>query len=156
MRPNASPGPLKITPGSAETCGMALRPFTRNPKKSEEDEETAPSDTSDALEFFSATPRPADPPAAAPQAADPQADDAADADAPKRMSVPKLPAVALPEDAEPGWYHDEADPGLMRYWDGFHLTGQSMRVEPPAAKAKSMIIVEAPDTTSHPAAATAV
>jgi hypothetical protein len=126
---------------------MALRPFTRNPKKSEEDEEAAPSDTGDAREFFSVDPRPADP-----SAADPAADDGP----PPRMSVPKPPTVSMPEDAEPGWYPDQADPGLVRYWDGFHLTGQSMRVERPAAQAggaKSMIAVEAADTTSPVAAA---
>jgi hypothetical protein len=126
---------------------MALRPFTRNPKKSEEDEETAPSEGGGVREFFSVDPRPADPPAA-----DPSEDD----DPPVRMSVPKPPNVSLPEDSDPGWYPDQADPGLMRYWDGFHLTGQSMRVEPPAAQAgeaKSMIIVEAADTVSPAAAA---
>jgi hypothetical protein len=100
---------------------MALRPFTRNPKKSEDDEETAPTDLSNVREFFSADARPADPPAVD--------------DGPVRMSVPKPSTVSLPEDAEPGWYPDQADPGLVRYWDGFHLTGQSMRIEPPVAHA---------------------
>ena len=110
---------------------MALRPFTRNPKKSEEDQETAPADLSDVREFFSADARPADPPAADARPADTPAAD----EGPVRMSVPKPSTVSLPEDAEPGWYPDQADPGLVRYWDGFHLTGQSMRIEPPVAQA---------------------
>jgi hypothetical protein len=34
------------------------------------------------------------------------------------------------EEAPPGWYPDMTDSGLMRYWDGFHFTGQTTPVEP--------------------------
>ena len=39
--------------------------------------------------------------------------------------------VATPVQGDPGWYPDAAEPGLMRYWDGFHMTGQTVRLNPP-------------------------
>ncbi len=38
------------------------------------------------------------------------------------------PTVSLPDGAQAGWYPDSTNPGLMRYWDGFHLTGQVLHV----------------------------
>lgn len=34
----------------------------------------------------------------------------------------------LPGPAGPGWYPDPDDPSMMRYWDGYHMTGQAVRV----------------------------
>jgi hypothetical protein len=36
---------------------------------------------------------------------------------------------------DPGWYPDADNPGLMRYWDGFHLTGQVLHVHSRAGDA---------------------
>ena len=41
--------------------------------------------------------------------------------------VSGIPTVAAQDRNEPGWYPDTTDPGLMRYWDGFHFTGQAKR-----------------------------
>jgi hypothetical protein len=46
----------------------------------------------------------------------------------------------MQEQADAGWYPDATDPGLMRYWDGFHLTGQVMHVHSRAGD----------DETPHP------
>ena len=40
------------------------------------------------------------------------------------------PGASAPEHTVAGWYPDDTDPTLMRYWDGHHLTGQTMRVDP--------------------------
>ncbi len=45
------------------------------------------------------------------------------------------PEVQLPDDAQAGWYPDATNPGLMRYWDGFHLTGQVLHVHARAGDA---------------------
>ncbi len=46
------------------------------------------------------------------------------------MIEPGMRAGSPPDDAPAGWYPDMADSGLMRYWDGYHLTGQTIPVEP--------------------------
>jgi hypothetical protein len=93
------------------------RPFARKQKA---DEDTAPSAADEFAQFFSNDPRPDDPtddtPAASP-------------------AEQPAPAVSMEEQSAAGWYPDTKDPGLMRYWDGFHLTGQTMRVGPPPADA---------------------
>jgi hypothetical protein len=93
---------------------MALRPFARQPK-SDDDEETTP-EPPGVDQFFSNDLR--------------QRDDASpDPDyQPAEVTVAQGPGVAVPEHGDPGWYPDADDPGLMRYWDGFHLTGQILHV----------------------------
>jgi len=44
-----------------------------------------------------------------------------------------------PKHTAAGWYPDDADPALHRYWDGHHLTGQTMRVDPEADEAKQPV-----------------
>ena len=99
---------------------MALRPFGRNQKK-KADENTSPNATDEFAQFFSNDPRTDEPSAQTPEVS----------------WTPDLPspAVTMEEQSAAGWYPDTKDPGLMRYWDGFHLTGQTMRVGPerPAA-----------------------
>jgi Protein of unknown function (DUF2510) len=94
---------------------MALRPFARHQKR-KADDETTPSAADEFAQFFSNDPRPDDP-----------SDTGAAAPAPEVVA----PAVTMEEQSAAGWYPDTKDPGLMRYWDGFHLTGQTMRVGPP-------------------------
>ena len=94
---------------------MALRPFGRNQKK-KADEDTSPSATDEFAQFFSNDPR----------------SDEQSAHNPTVTRAPDLPSptVTMEEQSAAGWYPDTKDPGLMRYWDGFHLTGQTMRVGP--------------------------
>ena len=47
------------------------------------------------------------------------------------MIEPGMRAERTEDDAPAGWYPDMADSGLMRYWDGYHFTGQTMPVDPP-------------------------
>ncbi len=42
----------------------------------------------------------------------------------------------MKDPGDPGWYPDATTPGLMRYWDGFHLTGQILHVHARAADAQ--------------------
>lgn len=93
---------------------MALRPFARHPKSGEEVEETSPDETNEVDQFFSnerrrRTDRPVD---------DPQPAEAVDTG----------PAEVIGDLGSSGWYPDASDPSLMRYWDGFHLTGQVLHV----------------------------
>jgi hypothetical protein len=39
-------------------------------------------------------------------------------------------AEQAPKHTAAGWYPEDSDPTLMRYWDGHHLTGQTMHVDP--------------------------
>jgi hypothetical protein len=43
------------------------------------------------------------------------------------------PDESAPKYTVAGWYPDDADPTLQRYWDGHHLTGQTMRTDTGAA-----------------------
>jgi len=92
---------------------MALRPFAKHQKRKADDAET-PSAADEFAQFFSNDPRPDEPVAEAP---------------PTPIEQP-APAMTMTEPSAAGWYPDSKDPGLMRYWDGFHLTGQTMRVDP--------------------------
>ena len=42
----------------------------------------------------------------------------------------------MKDPGDPGWYPDATTPGLMRYWDGFHLTGQILHVHARAGDAE--------------------
>ena len=112
-------GLLKEVEIGDDRTAMALRPFGRNQKKKAQ--ETSPNATDEFAQFFSNDPR----------------TDETSAQKPAVTSTPDLanPAVTMEEQSAAGWYPDTKDPGLMRYWDGFHLTGQTMRVGPerPAA-----------------------
>ncbi len=102
---------------------MALRPFARHPKsggEEEEEEETTPEATNEVDQFFSNDRRRrADHPADGPPPAESTDAPAVTADE---------PAEVIGELGSSGWYPDANDPGLMRYWDGFHLTGQVVHV----------------------------
>ncbi len=91
---------------------MAPLPFSRRPKDT--GEQDAPGSPNEVAQFFSNDPRP-----------DEQSAELAPSDPVRALQVP---AVAMQEHADAGWYPDATDPGLMRYWDGFHLTGQVMHV----------------------------
>ncbi len=94
---------------------MALRPFAKHQKR-KADDDTTPSAADEFAQFFSNDPRPDEP--------------LMDEGQPPPVEQP-APAVTMTEASAAGWYPDSDDPGLMRYWDGFHLTGQTMRVDPP-------------------------
>jgi hypothetical protein len=68
-------------------------------------------------------------------------------------SVPQIPVVASQDPNEPGWYPDTTDSGLMRYWDGFHFTGQAKRASSPSSSttdAQEGAQVAAPPTNDLP------
>ena len=106
---------LKDAGAGDDERSMALRHSQRQPKKTSE-EEAAPDGLDQIDQFFSNDPRPDHP----------SPDDAR----PDEAAVPQIPAVTMPDHSGAGWYPDATDPGVMRYWDGFHLTGQTMQVEP--------------------------
>ncbi len=120
---------LKEAAAGADTSGMALLPFSRQGKK--RDEETAVDGSNQVAEFFSNDPR--------------SRDSSGEAARPDQMTERQTPAMLAQDHAEPGWYPDAADPGMMRYWDGFHMTGQTVRVDPTTASAE-----EAPQTAEPP------
>jgi len=99
---------------------MALRPFARH-SKTEADTETVPDEDDGVDQFFSNSPRPFSnetrPAATPPEAAD-------------ENRNPVAQPVEASESADAGWYPDASDPGLKRYWDGHHWTGQTMQITP--------------------------
>jgi hypothetical protein len=106
---------------------MALRPFARHPKSGEEEVEdgTAPDETNEVDQFFSNERRHhADPPADEPQAVE---------------TAAEAPAEVIGDLGSSGWYPDARDPGLMRYWDGFHLTGQVLHVHSRSSDAEGAV-----------------
>ena len=116
---------------------MALRPFAKHQKRKADDDET-PSAADEFAQFFSNDPRPEEP----------AADEAAVA--PIEQAAP---AVTMTEPSVAGWYPDSKEPGLMRYWDGFHLTGQTMRVDPARTAAPEATSAASPVATPGPAVA---
>ena len=106
---------LKEAGAGDDEWSMALRPSSRQLRRKAE-EEAAPDGLDEVAQFFSNDPRP---------------DHTSPNDArPDEATVQQLPAVTMHDHSEAGWYPDATDPRLMRYWDGFHLTGQTMQVEP--------------------------
>ena len=85
-----------------------------------------------------ATPDPAPPRMTVPPTANPRKPQAQpqpqEQEQPEGTAEPAT-AVATPVQGDPGWYPDAAEPGLMRYWDGFHMTGQTVRLDPSPAPA---------------------
>jgi hypothetical protein len=134
---------------------MALRPFARHPK-SEEAEEIVPEE-GDGIQFFSNDRRrrednPVEEAEAGPEST---------ATSPASMTKPAASAtapVATPSDSktgsvseevtegygDPGWYPDASEQGLMRYWDGHHLTGQVLHVHARATDEGGRIEVPVP------------
>src|ERR1700736_4484852 len=113
---------------------MGLRPIARHPK---ETEEQTTSNSNEVAEFFSN----------APHQRDPATDDAG----PRPLPAQPIPSVVSEEHRAAGWYPDSDDPRLMRYWDGFHLTGQVMHVHARAGEAEAsppaMAAVDADDSS---------
>jgi len=93
---------------------MDLRPFTRKNKAADE---TAPAPSDEFAQFYSSESQHN----AAP----------AEGAAVNQTVTPPGPTVTMDEDSVPGWYPDSLDAGLLRYWDGFHLTGQTLRIDAP-------------------------
>jgi hypothetical protein len=141
---------------------MAPRPFSRHQKESAE--ESASNETNVVAQFFADFPRSDDPPAVAGGGAQSNAMPS------EQVSSEPVPSVVLEDHAGAGWYPDATDPGLMRYWDGFHLTGQVMhvharqgearpdaaapataRVGAPLSVVESPAVDEAPDADETPA-----
>jgi hypothetical protein len=93
---------------------MSAWRFARNPKKT--DQETAESEIGAGSQPFSNGP----PGYAAPGDTGPE-----------QATASPIPAAVQPTQSQPGWYPDTTDAGLMRYWDGFHFTGQAKRASSP-------------------------
>ena len=108
---------------------MAPRPFARHPKETAE-EKSSLGEADEFAQFFSNDRHPEDP-----STGDSRRD---------QLPAQEMPAIALEDHGGAGWYPDATDPGLMRYWDGFHLTGQVMHVHARAGEAG----VEAPATAT--------
>ncbi len=116
---------------------MASRPFARRHKDGQKQVDVKAPNMID--QFFASEPELAGPPDAGaapveetrPQEVRP-GDTRADQGRPNLVAAPQVPdatpEVTLPDGAQAGWYPDSNKPGVMRYWDGFHLTGQVLHV----------------------------
>jgi hypothetical protein len=93
---------------------MDLRPFTR---KNKAVEENTPAPSDEFAQFYSSESQHNAP--------------SAEGATVNQPAQPPGPTVTMDEDSVPGWYPDSQDPGLLRYWDGFHLTGQTLRIDAP-------------------------
>ena len=116
---------------------MARRLFPRNHKDAPEEESQFESDADRSLS------RTIPPPGHGP----------ASDTGPHRESVSEVPAIAPPDQRAPGWYADTTDSGLMRYWDGFHFTGQAKRAisaRPSTGDAQPSVQTVPPLTTDVP------
>jgi hypothetical protein len=114
---------------------MALRPFSRQPKDASEEE--SPPEVSGEAESGTEGSVGTYIEGAATLVAVPD-------QLPDPVPAAEVPTVDLPDQAGPGWYRDTADERLMRYWDGFHLTGQVMHVHARAGDADD----DAPPTST--------
>lgn len=134
---------------------MAPRPFSRHQKESAE--ESASNEANVVAQFFADFPRSDDPSAVAGGGAQPNAMPS------EQVPSEPVPSVVLEDHAGAGWYPDATDPGLMRYWDGFHLTGQVMHVHARQGEARpeaaapetarvgvSLSVVESSDVDESP------
>jgi len=106
---------VKMTPRDDERLTMALRPVS-DPAEQDATGNAGPSELDGVAELISSESHPD----GTPTAGSPQF----------TMIERSRPAQQAPKHTVAGWYPDESDPTLMRYWDGFHLTGQTMRVDP--------------------------
>lgn len=100
--------------------------------------ETALDESTEVEQFFSNGSK-------AEEAASKEARPAASKAQPVPSEVPPPPAP-VQEHGVAGWYPDETDEGLMRYWDGFHFTGQIMHVHSRAEDAPAAAVTEVTQT----------
>jgi hypothetical protein len=107
---------------------MAPRPFARHQKESAE--EKPPSKGANGVaQFFLSDPRPdVQAPESPESPGSPESAQSVEDVRPDQAPSEQVPSIVLEDHAGAGWYPDSVDPGLMRYWDGFHLTGQVMHV----------------------------
>ena len=134
---------------------MAPRPFSRHQRES--DDERASKQANVVAQFFADFSGSDDPPAVAAGGAPPSPMPS------EQVPSEEVPSVVLEDHAGAGWYPDATDPGLMRYWDGFHLTGQVMHVHARQGEARPdaaapatarvgapLSVVESPDVDETP------
>ncbi len=110
---------LKIPPQNDEKPTMALRPVSDSTSHDSAGS-GQPGELDEVAKLIANDSQPETPPA----------------DPPHRMIEPSRQAEQseqaeqAPKHTAAGWYPDDSDPTLMRYWDGHHLTGQTTRVDP--------------------------
>jgi hypothetical protein len=121
---------------------MALRPFSRNSKEPAV-KETAPDESTEVEQFFSNGSKAEE---TASKDARPLESTARPVPSVPSSEVPPPPPAPVQEHGVAGWYPDETDEGLMRYWDGFHFTGQIMHVHSRAEDVPAAAVTEVTPT----------